>query len=1075
MIKTGRILALAAALTALVASDVTPLRAQGVTTGAISGRVTDSSGVGIEAAQVQVINRATGFSTGTLSRSDGRYYVQSLEVGGPYSVNVRILGFEPQSRDTLFVTLGQNLRVDFVLIRRAAELATVEVTAEEDPVFSASHKGVQTLVSDSALRRLPTLNRNFTDFVRLTPQISTSGPGLSGGGVNNRFNNIQIDGASENDIFGLGSTGQPGGQARGKSITIEAVKEYQVLLTPFDVRQGNFAGVLINAVTKSGTNDFRATAFYYTRNEGLAQNSDFIRNSEFDQQQYGFSLGGPIIRDRLHFFVAPEWQAREAPAFGPFVGQSSSSTVPVPVDEADVARFTSILEGYGLQAGSPGRVVNENPLLNFFGRIDLALPEWNSRLFIRHNYGSAEDDVFSRSTASSNPTFGLTSAGFFFDSKKHATVGQLHTNFNNGANNELIVGYNRIRDSRTPNVRQPLVSVRVPNPNGGITTLQAGAEQFSQGNELDQDIFEITDNFSMPFGAHTITVGTHNEFFKIRNLFTESSFGVWSFLSLDDLEAGDADTYRLARDLGNGVVAQFNAAQYGFYAQDLWQVTRNLSLTFGLRADIPVLRDKPRFTPVVDTLYGRRTDVVPSGNLQWSPRLGFNWDIRGDMTQQLRGGVGVFVGRPAFVWIGNAFQNSGSNLGFLNCSPSSSAPGPAPAFTPDIESQPTACANGQGLATGVVGPVNLLDEDLKFPQTLRFALGYDRLLPGDVTLTLEGLYTKGLNNFFYINRNLVGVQGTDRNGRVMYGAINANATSNPSVVSNRFSEVIDVTNQSRDYAYNLTGQIQKRFSGAFEARGSYTYSKVRDVQTLGSSRAISNWQFGRTLSGDHLQENLGISLFDQPHKVSISGTYTLPWRNFKTDISLIYSGISGNPFDYVYTGSGGRGDLNADSRNGNDLVYVPTDANDPNEIIFDPIGTSVTPAEQAEALERFINESECLSEHRGQILKRNSCRSPWQNFLDLSIRQSLPSIRGNTLAVQLDIFNLPNLLNDEWGRIQSQGDFANVNLLTHVRQIAGPLETSQGVFTFNPATRQFNTENFASNYQVQLSVRYSLH
>ncbi|MGH7719769.1 MAG: TonB-dependent receptor [Gemmatimonadaceae bacterium] len=1080
MRTTRKTLALLAALAGMLASGVHGLSAQGVTTGAISGMVADSSGVGVDAAQVQIVNRATGFSTGTVTRADGRYYVQGLEVGGPYSLNVRILGYQPQSRDNLIVTLGQNLRVDFVLARQAAQLAAVEVTAEENPVFSASHKGVQTLISDSALRRLPTLNRNFTDFVRLTPQITvTSNGGISGGGVNNRFNNIQIDGASENDIFGLGSTGQPGGQARGKSIPIEAVKEYQVLLTPFDVRQGNFAGILINAVTKSGTNDFRATAFYVTRNEGLAQSSDFIQNSEFEQQQYGFSLGGPIIRDRLHFFVAPEWQAREAPATGPFVGQSLSSTVPVPVGDADVDRFTSILEGYGLQAGSPGRVVNENPLTNFFGRLDLAIPEWNSRVVLRHNFGQAEDDNFFRSTSAQNPTFGLTSTGFFFESEKNATVGQVFTNFANGANNELIVGYSTIRDARTPNVRQPFITVTVPNPEGGNARLQAGSEQFSQGNELDQDILEITNNFTWPLGAHTLTVGAKSEFFKIRNLFTESSFGVWTFLSLQDFEDGVADTYRLARDLGNGVEARFKAAQYSFYAQDLWQVNPNFSLTFGLRADVPTLRDKPLFTPVVDTLYDRHTDIVPSANVQWSPRIGFNWDITGDRSQQLRGGVGVFVGRPAFVWLGNAFQNSGSNLGFLNCSTRSSDPGRSPVFTPVIESQPTACANGQGLATGVVGPVNLLDEDLKFPQTLRLSLGYDRQLAGDISVTLEGLYTKGLNNFFYINRNLVGPQGRDRNGRTVYGAIATNGSASATVVSPRFSEVIDVTNQSRDYSYNLTAQLRKRFSGAFEAQGSYTHARARDVQSLGSSRAISNWQFGRTLSGEHDAQNLGISLFDQPHKVSVSGTYTLPWSSFKTDISLIYSGLSGQPYDFVYTGAGGRGDLNADSRNGNDLIYVPTNAGSAGEILFDAISATttqpaITPAQQAEAFERFIGNSDCLRGQRGQIVKRNSCRAPWQNFFDMSLRQSLPSIGGNTLSFQVDIFNLPNLLNEDWGKIKSPGDNSNVSLLTHVRQTAGPITTSQGVFQFNPATREFNTENFASNYQIQLSLRYSL-
>jgi hypothetical protein len=1056
-----------AAGVALLASAVTGLQAQGVTTAAISGRVTDETGQGLSGVQVQVTNGSTGYQTGAITREGGYYTVQGLPVGGPYSIRVSGVGRTEQTRQNFSLSLGQDLRLDFQLALAAVQLSGITVQAESNPVLSSARKGTMTLVSDSALRRLPTLNRNFTDFVNLTPQISKTGPGLSGGGVNNRFNNIQIDGTSENDLFGLGSTGQPGGQANGKSISVEAVKEYQVLLSPFDVRQGNFAGALINAVTKNGTNEFHGSGFVYTRNDKLARDQPYI--TKYYQTQYGMSLGGPIVKDRVHFFVAPEWQRRSAPASGPYLGQAASAQTPVPASEADINRFSQLLEGYGINPGIASAVNNTNPLTNLFARIDIQLPKWNSRLVLRDNYGRAEDQVFSRSAG----TFSYSSNAYNFTSEKNALVGQLFTTLPSGANNELYVGYNPIRDRRASPGISPQISVTVENPNGGNSSLRAGTEQFSQGNELDQDIFELTDNFTFPVGAtHSVTIGTHNEFYHLRNLFSESSYGVYTFSDLDAFEAGTPTTYRVSADLGGGIEAKFNGASYGLYVQDQWQPSDRFSLTAGIRADLPRLLDEPAYTPVVDSLFHRNTSDIPSFPVQFSPRVGFNWDVMGDATSQLRGGVGVFVGRPAFVWVGNSFQNSGSGLGILNCSTSSSAPGTAPDFIADAEGQPRVCANGQGLGTGVVGPVDLMAHDLKFPSTFRANLAYDRQLPGGFVGTLEGLYTKGLENFFYTNLNLQGPQGVGPHGRVMYGTISTSGFSNPAVVSSRFSEVIDVTNQSKDYAYNLTAGLQKRFSNSFELRGSYTYSRARDVMSLTSSRAISNWQYGRTLVGNQTDQETGISLFDQPHKVLVSGMFTMPWERYQTDINFIYTGQSGAPFTYVYGGFSGRGDLNADGVTGNDPLYVPTDATDPSEITFEG-RSDLTADQQAAAFEEFIEGSPCLSAHRGEILPRNSCRNKWQNFLDVTARQSLPTIRGQSLTLELGIFNFLNLINDNWGQVSTATGNSTAYLLTTVGQTAGTIETSQPIFQYTTNNPEFTSDTLGSNYQIQLSLRYS--
>jgi hypothetical protein len=1055
----------------LVLTPLPAASAQGVTTGAVSGRVVDETGAPVSGASISVVNTTTGAASRVTSARDGRYLVQGLEVGGPYSVTARKPGYVPQMRDGQMMTVSQNLTLDFRLERQTLILSTVTVTTETDPIMSSERTGAATVISDSALRRLPSLDRTFTDFVVLSPEVSEAGPGLSGAGVNNRHNNIQIDGAGENDLFGLGDTGQPGGQARGKSIGLESVREYQVLLAPFDVRQGNFSGLLVNAVTRGGTNELHGSAFFSTRSEGLARDVDYARDQEYRQSQFGFSVGGPIIRDRVHFFVAPEFQQRYQPAAGPYLGQTSQ---PYPVAESDVDRFSSLLQGYGIAAGSAGPARNANPLQNIFARVDVA-PSVNNRLVLRHNYGRAEDEVLARDAS----LLRLTSNAHAFTSVKRSTVAQLYTSLEGGAGNELIVGYSRIRDRRHPAVLAPQVQTDVPSATGGTVRLRAGAENSSQGTEVDQDVVEITDNFTMPLGRHRLTAGTKNEIYRIRNLFAQNSYGVWEFSSLDSLANGTASRYQAGVGLGGPIDARFDAAQLGLYVQDRWQVNDRFVVTAGLRLDVPFVFDEPPENPSVFATYGRHTDQVPSGNVQWSPRIGFNWDRTGDRREQLRGGLGVFVGRPAFVWIGNAFQNSGTGLAQLTCV----GAGSVPRFTTSSAAAPPAtCANGATAAT--TGDIALLSSDLRFPQFARASLAYDRRLGHAWVASLEAMYTRAMATFFYTNLALAGPQGTDRNGRVVYGGIATSGVSSPALVGER-RNVIDVQNASKDYSYSVTAALNRRFTNWFEAHASYTYEQARDIQSLTSSTATSNWRFGRALAGDQYSQNLDRSRFELPHRIVAFGTFSFSTR---TDASIIYLGRSGSNYDFVYGGSGGLGDLNADGAQGNDLIYLPADVAKDAEIRFSgfsPIpGADNSPAaqeqriaEQRSALERFITSTDCLTRQRGRIMTRNSCRSPWTNTVNLSLRQALPAIRGQSILLQLDVFNFLNLLNSNWGQqpLPPLGG-GSVPLLTHVGQTSGALtgaNGSQGVFTFDPATEKYDRRHLGSAYQMQLGVRYA--
>jgi hypothetical protein len=1006
-------------------------------------------------------------------------------VGGPYTVTVRRIGFTPVAKEGFRVSLGQSTRADFQVVRQAAALSAVAITgAASSAVISPTKTGAASTISDSALRRLPTLNRNFTDFVQLVPQVSTNTGSLSGGGVNIRQNGIQIDGASTQDMFGLGTTGQPGASAGAKSIPLDAVKEYQVLLAPYDVRQGNFGGVLINAVTKSGTNEFHGSAYGYTRNQSFTRSQPYL--TDFSKQQYGFSFGGPIVRDRIFFFVNPEWQRQQAPTSGPFIGSSDN-----PVADSSIARFTNILANqYGLaNPGSGARVLQQSPNTNVFARVDAYLP-FGTRLVLRHNYASADQTSFSRSQPNSTaPRFPLTSNMYQYSNKSNSSVAEFLSNFSNGVFNELLLNYTKIQDFRTVPVQFPQVTVRgVPRSDGqtGSVTLIAGTEASSQGNSLDQTTFEITENLTIPVGAHRITLGTRNQFYHPINLFGQSSLGSWSFTNLDSLAkgvaSGDTVGVPLASDPNHGKV-NFHARQYSVYVQDQWLATDRLTLTGGIRLEIPRFEDAPPFNQAIFDAYGRSTSSVPSRRTI-SPRLAFNWDVTGDQRNQLRGGIGYFTGSPPYVYLSNAFQNSGlSGYATLVCGGGSNATvsfAPQP-FTPaNIATPPTTCAPSggkPGATAALSSTINTIDPAFRYPQYQKISAGFDHRFANGLFGTIEGLYTHSLSNPFYQNLALVGPNGsTDSHGRILYGTFTS-SRANPNT-KGPTQQVLDVTSSSGDYTYSLTGQLQKNFYDNFEGSLSYTYSQARDVATITSSTANSNYRYQRDVSGNVNDRSLTRSKNDQPHRIIATGTYRAPT---KTDISFVYTGSSGSPYDYVY----GNGDANADGQTQNDLVYVPKDVRDPNEILFtgynDPTKANSVAAQQA-ALDKFINGVPCLRESRGRILSRNACRSPWINEIDVSVAQSLTAFNAQNLQLRLDVINFGNLLNNKWGRqafvSSGAGPLSSAtNLLTQsgnkVGTVANGIDSTQGIYTFEVADARYNANNVASNYSMQLSLRYS--
>jgi outer membrane receptor protein involved in Fe transport len=1065
--------------------------AQGVTTGAITGTVSDEAGRTLPGVQVQLRNSTTGLTVNATTRANGQYQIQGLQPDANYVLTVRRIGFAPVTRQPVRITLGQTTREDVTLAEQATVLEAVKVSGTIDPVINATKAGTGTTVSDSALSRLPTLNRNFSDFVSLVPQVQTNTVGLSGGGVNIRQNAIQIDGAQAGDLFGLGTSGQPGAQANAKSIPLDAVKEYQVLLSPFDIRQGNFGGLLINAVTKSGTNDFHGSVYGYTRDQKLTRSQEYL--GDYTQQQYGLSVGGPLVKDKLFFFVNPEWQRLTQPASGPYTG----STNPAPtVSEQTIAQFNQIASGFGLpDLGNGGKITRDNPLTNVFARVDAYLP-WNTRLVLRHNYAKADNVSFGRSLpTSTTPSFGLTSNAYKFSSETNSSVAELLSTLPNGIFNELLVNRTTIRDFRTVPVTTPQIEVQNvarADTNLANARIFAGTEASSQGNSLDQNIFELTNNLTIPIRSHSFTIGAKGIFYKPTNLFAQNRYGTWRFNSMADFQAGRASNYVISApaptDKANGL-ATFRANNYSVYAQDQWTVTPTLTLTAGVRWDKPDFKDAPPENEPVFTEYNRHTSSVPS-KANISPRFSFNWDVTGDGMNQLRGGFGYFSGSVPFVYLSNAFGNSGlSGFSSLTCNGSTSGTfsQAVPAFNADaVANPPLQCApSGTKAGAQLTGPsssaaVNTIDPDFRFPQYQKATLGYDRRLGWGLVGTIEGLLTRSVNNVFYQNLALVGKQGTDAHGRVMYGTLST-SRANPVFQGSRTS-VLDATNSSGDYIGSITAQLQKSFADRWEGSFAYTYQTARDVTTTTSSTAGSNYRYQRSVKGDILEKNRTRSKNDQPHRIIATATYNFPT---KTDVSVVYQGNSGAPYDYVYGSSGSFGDLNADGQTQNDLLYVPTDVNDPNQIQFRANG-SVTAAQQAAAFDQLINRLDCLKDARGTIMDRNSCRNPWANQFDVSLAQSLSTFGFGNAQVRLDVINFGNLLNKRWGRqaFSDQGSTCgnlcgSTLLLTHVGNAVPAGTPANGTLTavpivqFNPNFTPFDATNAASNYRMQLSLRYS--
>jgi hypothetical protein len=1050
------------------------LLAQGVATAAISGTIRATDGVVIDRAAVTVANTATG-ATVTSEARHGRFLIHGLPVGGPYIVTVRHEGFRPSQLSGVTLNLGSWLELQIELEPLPMPLAPLRVAAASP--LDNPHGGTAVSVQDSLVHRLPTLNRDLYDFVRLAPHVTTrigfAAGGMSGGGVGFRFNNFLIDGLPERSIPG----NQPPEFAGSKSLPFEAVREFQILTAPFDVRYGDFAGALVNTVTRSGTNRFRGSVFAQVRNDGLARRGGVAAADPYERLQYGISLGGPLRKDRLHFFLASELQGHTSPAAGPFVGQPMGAVPPVPVAESQLARLEEIMTGHGLVAGSGGAVTNRNPLWNVFARMDLAVPERSSRLVFWVNSAASRNLRFARPDRSPFP-LSTQSATQLFDGRTLAV--QVHTALPRmgGGHNELSISHRSLRSEWLPEVRQPIVRVTVPGTSGGAVTVVSGTARQAHGGSFRSWDVNLRDNLTVSVGtSHVATLGVEAAWFRTRSGGLANGYGTWTFSSLDSLEAGFAHSYELARDFGSANIP-LSGAHYAVYAGDRWRPGKRVTITMGIRAEALALYGATPYNAEVDSVFGRRTDDTEGRPIHLSPRVGFVWDMSAAGRDRIRGGAGIFTGRPPLAWLHAARTGYGFGGGILRCGPATTDLGPAPAFIPDYQAPPTACADGSGVTTPPRGDVNLIAPRLRMAQTLRGVLAYDRRLGENLNASIEVAATRITSDFIFANVNLEGPRAVDRHGRTLYGRIDPAGIAHPAERSDSFPSVIELRNTSSGRSYQASARVERRFAEGAGVLASYTYSRVRDVQTPLRINVDGhvNWS-SRAVSGRHDDLSPGISLNDIPHRLVIAGTYRAPWRS--TELAIFYVGESGSPFTYIAGGAGGRGDLNADGSAVNDPIYVPRDAFDAQEILISGAsaapGDDNSPEAQAErellrrtAFEQLIRDTPCLRRQRGHILRRNSCREPWSHTTIASVRQRVP-FAGGGIEAEVVIFNLLNLVHSGWGHRR----VAVPQLLEHVGQTPEPTGESLPIFRLDAQTAAqwlvLPTESF---FQLQLGLRY---
>ena len=1051
------------------------------TTSSMNGKVTDEKGEALVGATVIAVHTPSGTQYGAITNADGRYNLQGMRTGGPYSLTVSYVGYQSVELTGITLSLGEPRTFD-VQLKETQELDAVVVVSTANSRFNANKTGAASNFTRGVIENLPSIDRSISDIARLSPLASStksSTGGISFAGTNNRYNSFQIDGAVSNDVFGLTASGTNGGQTGTNPISMETIEEVQVVIAPYDVRQSGFTGGGINAVTKSGNNAFRGSAYtYYKDNNLVGKGAKGEKYAEQTTQTYGVTLGGPIVKDKLFFFVSGEYYKDETPA----TVYDSNNIEGFATQE----QLTQIREQYkaltGYDAADFGQHTPETWSANVLARLDWNINN-NNKMMLRYNYGGASLDRYS----TSNSSYTFNDASFDQRNETHSLVFELQSRFSNSVSNELRAGWTRVRDWREAAAPDgaPNVSVTVNNAYGDNknrkTTVYLGTEYCSYANQLDQDIFTLTDNLTWYKGNHTVTFGTHNEFYRMYNVYAQNATGGWSFNSIEDFMNNDANTFRYTYynnddlDEKGNWGAKFGAAQFGFYLQDEWRANDKFTWTYGLRLDIPVMFKKPSVNKEFNESeqaqkYGVATGDIASGRVLLSPRMGFRWYADEDHNILLRGGLGLFTGRVPFVWMSNQYSNSGvDQVSVTAYRPSDpDEPNKVPALGSQIDAESVKAMGFKASSA----TINVVDKKFKYPQVFRINAAADFNLGNGWQATLEALYSKTFNNMYVQNIDY------EDSGLKFYAAGSniANAANTNIVYKNTtsYSDIIYLKNTNKGYSYSLTAQLRKSFSFGLTLDAAYTFGHSYSVYDGTSSVALSNWKYNYARETNNPE--LAVSSFDVPHRIIASANYNVRYgkkSRWGTNLALIYEGHSGQAYSLYYffdkSLPHGSQSINGDGVNGNDLLYIPN--------TVEVMNMNWKSEADKNNFENFILGDKYLRNNRGKWSERNKLRMPFESQFDFSLSQDFiyNLKRGGKITLMWTVMNVANLLNKDWGKYYKNVYAFAPLTVTGVTEVKKTVKDKEVVVGYDPTYSYYeNTkslDDYFSRWRMQFGVR----
>ena len=1083
-----------------------------ITTSGISGKVT-ANGEDIIGATIKAVHQPSGTVYRAVTNIDGRYSIQGMRPGGPYVLEVSYVGYKTKEVKNFNLSLGQNTILNESLSENAEMLQDVVVTADRNNNMRTDRAGATTSINADQIEAVPTGSRSMNDLLKLTPQGANVGSGFSVGGGNYRQSYVTVDGAAFNNAFGIGGN-LPG---NGSPISLDALDQISVSSSPYDVRLSGFTGGAISAVTKSGTNQFKGTAYMYTTNSHLRGNkvSDYELNRlQSHSTTWGASFGGPIIKDKLFFFANGEYQNNisAGPSGTARVNASdewspSSGTVHRPL-QSDMDNMLSFLsKNYGYNPGRYQGYSLDTPSYKFLARIDWNINE-NNKLNIR--FSKSHDKDSSAPSSSTTPfkdsviypggedaTGGKSqsgrtaNAGLYFESARYyqeKNFTSFAAEWNSkwgGVNNVLRATYSYQDEPRTyVGGMFPTVDIL----KNGSYYMGFGPDPFTEGNLRQVKTFVATDEATWSMGIQNFTAGLQFETNKATNGFGAASAGYYVFESMDDFMNGKAPrSYGVTFPMdGSGqFLATMKYNQFSAYVQDQVNFSDRFRLTAGLRFELPIYPElennynkafaamKWKNDAGVESQYS--TDQLPDAPLTVSPRVGFNWDILGNHKLVLRGGTGYFIGRLPFVWLVSAVGNAGCGqyTYYYNTPSDKGATYKMDKFYQSREDQ-LKVLQQQGLAVNredaaAPSTPTIIDKDLKMNATWKTSLALDAKLPYDIDFSLEGIYSREFNPATVINldRYWDGKSYTELAPGDKRKWYSRNSSINPYMITNAGHKA---------YYYSITASLAKKFAFGLNLSASYTYSKAKSYgDGVGDQVSSAYYNNRYSVNGNNDME-LGYGTYVAPNRLLISASYKKDYgKNFGSEVGLIYEGMNMGYADgysctrYTYQLTGNV--VNDYGSNG--LVYIPASREALNEWNFKDNG-SYTAEQQKDDFWAYINQDDYLKNHKGEYAERGGAVMPWHHQLDFKFNQNFYlNVAGqkNTLQFGVDIKNLANLLNNSWGL------YKTVNNTKLLKYTAGK-DGAAGSFQFQKNGKDVlsktytNLTSFNSTYSIQFSIRY---